>query len=181
MATSGIVEAVPEGSWARPTPCDEWNVKDVVNHLVYENLWAIELFSGRTIEEVGSRFEGDLVGDSPNARYAETSAEVRAIIERPDSMDAICHISSGPVPGSEYASQLFVDTLIHGWDIGVGAGQRVQLDSDLISACMPLALAVREAVDDEGPFGSTVATKESVGEQTRLLAILGRDANAWEA
>ncbi len=179
-STTQIVSAVDDDAWSRPTPCDEWDVKDVVNHLVYENLWAIELFSGRTIEEVGTKFDGDLVGGSPRERYAETSAEVSAIIEQPGSMDAICQISSGPVPGSEYASQLFVDALIHGWDIGVGSGQSVQLDSDLVAACMPLALATREAVGDEGPFGTTIKTRETVTDQTRLLAILGRDAVAWE-
>ena len=179
-STSKIVSSVDGDAWARPTPCDEWNVKDVVNHLVYENLWAIELFNGRTIEEVGDRFDGDLVGNSPNERYAETTAEVRSIINKPGSMDAVCHISSGPVPGSEYASQLFVDALIHGWDIGVGSGQQVRLDSDLVIACMPLAQATREAVGEQGPFGTTVETQDSALSQTKLLAILGRDAKAWE-
>ena len=29
--------------WGGPTPCMEWSVRDIVNHLVYENLWAGEL------------------------------------------------------------------------------------------------------------------------------------------
>ena len=179
-STQGIVEAVTAGEWSRATPCDEWDVRDVVNHLVYENLWAVELFNGKTIAEVGDALEGDLVGDAPREKYVESAAAVRKIIEQPDSMSVTCHISSGPVPGSEYASQLFLDTLIHGWDIAVGAGQSGVLPADLVEACMPLALMVRDAVPDSGPFSSEVQTADSVDPQTKLLAILGRNADEWK-
>jgi uncharacterized protein (TIGR03086 family) len=178
-STSSIVAAVQDDAWTRPTPCDEWDVKDIVNHLVYENVWAVELFNGRTIDEVGDKFEGDLVGDSPKSTYLETANAIREVVERSDSMSVMCNISSGPVPGSEYASQLFVDTLIHGWDIAAGSGQPGVLDPELVAACMPLARAAREAVGESGPFGTTVAAKESASAQSVLLGLLGRDSDAW--
>ena len=42
---------------ADPTPCAEWDVRQVLNHIIGENLWAAELFAGKTIAEVGDRLE----------------------------------------------------------------------------------------------------------------------------
>ena len=178
-STQHIVETIADDAWSRPTPCDEWDVRDVVNHLVYENLWAVDLFNGKKIEEVGEAHEGDLLGDQPIERYVETTGAIRAVIEQPDSMQRICHISSGPVPGSEYASQLFLDTLIHGWDIAVGSGQRGDLPPDLVETCMPLAEALRSMIGDSGPFASALQHDDDANRQDVLLAILGRDAGEW--
>ncbi|MDQ3985484.1 MAG: maleylpyruvate isomerase family mycothiol-dependent enzyme, partial [Actinomycetota bacterium] len=59
------VEQIRDDQWELPTPCSEWNVRDLVGHLVYEDKWAAPLLEGQTIEQVGDRFEGDLLGDDP--------------------------------------------------------------------------------------------------------------------
>ena len=59
------VRAVGDDQWELPTPCADWNVRQLVNHLVYENRWTVPLMEGSTIAEVGDRYEGDLLGDAP--------------------------------------------------------------------------------------------------------------------
>src|SRR5581483_10505539 len=55
------VTAIGPDDWARPTPCTDWSVRDLVRHLVYEELWAPPLLAGATMAEVGDRFEGDIL------------------------------------------------------------------------------------------------------------------------
>ena len=168
------IAAVTPDQWSNDTPCGEWNVRDVTNHLIYENLWAAELFTGKTIDEVGDRLEGDLTGNDPSVQFAKSVEAATAVVGAPGAMDAPCHISGGDVPGSEYASQLFMDLFIHGWDIATGAGQDQTLDAELVALCMPVAEKVRASIGDSDAFGDDVRGDTSDNPQTQLLAILGR-------
>ncbi len=170
-----FVNNVPGNAWGNDTPCGEWDVKDVVNHIVYENAWLVAIFNGRTIEDVGDEFEGDLVGDDPAGVYERTANEVKAILAEPDAMSRTCQISSGPVSGAEYAIQMFLDTLIHGWDIAVGSKQDASLDDYLVKMCMPLGQAIADDEGSRGSFKAPTAGTASDNPQTRLLALLGRD------
>src|SRR5262249_30896405 len=54
------VDSVGDGQWQMPTPCEGWDVRELVNHIVSGNFWAGELARGKTIEEVGDRLDGDV-------------------------------------------------------------------------------------------------------------------------
>ena len=55
------VRAVGDDQWELPTPCSDWNVRQLVNHLVYEDRWTVPLMEGTTLALVGDRYEGDLL------------------------------------------------------------------------------------------------------------------------
>lgn len=174
-STINFVSNVANDAWSNDTPCSDWDVKDVVNHIVYENVWMVALFNGRTIEEVGDEFDGDLVGDDPAGVYRRTAEEVKAVLAEPDSMSRTCHISSGPASGADYAKELFLDTLIHGWDIAVGAKQDASLDPYLVEQCTPLAQAIADNEGYRGAFKAPTEGENSGNPQTHLLALLGRE------
>ena len=75
--TRSVVAGIDRVQWTDASPCDGWDVQALLNHLVSGNLWAAELGSGRTIEEVGDRLDGDVLGDNALAAY-DTSAEAAA-------------------------------------------------------------------------------------------------------
>jgi uncharacterized protein (TIGR03086 family) len=118
-ATGRIVDGVAADRWHAATPCADWDARGLVNHLVAGNLWAAELAAGGTIEGVGSRLDGDLLGDGPAAAYAASASAAAAVFRRPGALDAPCAVSYGPVPGSVYAGHRFLDVLVHGWDLAV--------------------------------------------------------------
>ncbi len=45
-----------------PTPCPEWDVQALVDHLVTEQLWTPQLLGGKTTEEVGDQLGADPAG-----------------------------------------------------------------------------------------------------------------------
>jgi uncharacterized protein (TIGR03086 family) len=173
-ATGRYVDEVRADQWRGPTPCTEWDVRQVANHLIGENLWAGELFVGKTIAEVGNRLDGDLAGDDPAAAYRQSAGVAERVVSAPGAMDATCHLSFGDYPGADYAGQLFIDTLVHGWDIASATGQDARLDPSLVDACLPLARELATQFRSSGVFGDDLPVPADASPQTQLLALLGR-------
>src|SRR5271155_213733 len=134
-ATRQRVVGIDRHQWARSTPCAEWNVRELVNHIVVGNWWAADLARGLTIEEVGTKLEGDHVGAVPLAAYDSSAEAAATAFEAAGALDAPCAVSYGPVPGSVYAGHRFIDVLVHGWDLAMATGQDPGLNPVLVDAC----------------------------------------------
>jgi len=173
-STLRIIERVSQDLWHAPTPCTEWDARQVANHIIGENLWAGEIFQGKTVAQVGSSLDGDLTGDDPAAAYRRSVEVARQAIEAPGAMEATCHLSFGDYSGDDYASQLFMDTLLHGWDIAKGTGQDVRLDAELVARCLPIAEELTGKFRAAGVFGDDLPVAEDADQQTKLLALVGR-------
>lgn len=172
--TSRIIDAVRPNQWQGPTPCTEWDVKQVANHIIGENLWASELYQGKTIADVGSALDGDLAGEDPATAYRASVTAASKAVSAPGAMEAVCHLSFGDYSGADYAAQLFMDTLIHGWDLAKATGQDTRLDAQLVEACLPIADEVANQFRSAGVFGENLAVSADADPQTRLLALVGR-------
>lgn len=168
------VRNVGEDLWAAPTPCTEWSVHELVNHLVSEHYWARELLAGRTIDDVGELFEGDLLGDDPVRAFGESVRVARAAVQAPAAMAATCHLSFGDTPAPEYVGQLLVDEVVHGWDLAVATGQDAALDPTLVAVCWEGLQPAREMIRASGVFGEEIGVPRQASLQTRLLGLLGR-------
>jgi uncharacterized protein (TIGR03086 family) len=173
-ATGHVVGGVAADRWHAATPCADWDARALVNHLVAGNLWAAELAAGGTIEGVGSRLDGDVLGDDPAAAYAESAAAAAAAFRSPGALDAPCAVSYGPVPGSVYAGHRFLDVLVHGWDLAVATGQDYTFDPGLMEACRQVIEPQLDAFRGAGALAPAVPVPADASEQTRFLAMLGR-------
>jgi uncharacterized protein (TIGR03086 family) len=174
--TRKYVAGVQEGRWHDPTPDEEWDVHALVNHIVSGNFWVAPLVSGKTIEEVGDSYDGDLLGDDPSAAYQQSAKEAAAAFNDPGAMAAPCAVSYGPVPGEIYAGHRFVDVLIHGWDLAKATGQDTTLPADLVEACFEVVEPQKDLLSASGMFGGDVKVPDGADRQTQLLAELGRQA-----
>jgi uncharacterized protein (TIGR03086 family) len=175
-ATARVVANVGPGHWAAPTPCDDWDVRALVSHLVSGNLWAAELASGKTIEDVGDRLDGDLLSADPRCAYGASAAAAVAAFAAPGALEAPCAVSYGPVPGAVYAGHRFLDVFIHGWDLAVATGQDTTLDPVLVEACHELVEPQADLLRASGAFGEHIEPPAASDAQARLLATLGRRA-----
>ena len=169
------VGQVADGQWDDPTPCTEWDVRTLVNHVVYEERWTVPLFAGASIEEVGDRFEGDLLGDEPVAAAREAAAQTEAVVAEPGALDRTVQLSFGDTPAEEYVRQLLADYLVHAWDLAVAIGADPKLDPDAVRECATW-FADREALyRQSGSIGPRVDVPVDADEQDRLIAGFGRD------
>ena len=133
--TGRVVAGIGDDQWDAASPCDGQSVRELLNHLVAGNLWAGELMAGKTIDEVGDRLDGDILGDDPKDAYDRSAAVAAAAFSESGAMERPAAVSYGPVPGEVYARHRFFDVFVHGWDLAKGTGQDTALDPELLDAC----------------------------------------------
>ncbi len=180
-STRGFVAGIGPDRWANPTPCDDWDVRGLVNHVVVGNLWAAELVAGRSIDEVGDRLEGDRLGADPLRAYDESAEAAALAFEAPGALEAPCAVSYGPVPGEVYAGHRLIDVLVHGWDLAVATDQDAQLDPELVDACWNVIEPQLVELRASGMFGAEPDGPFPTNRQSRLLVMLGRWSARCEA
>ncbi len=177
-AWTRLVEGIREDQWELPTPCTDWSVRDLVNHVVGEDAWTGPLVRGSTIEEVGDRFDGDLLGDEPVARARDAAVEaVAAVAERMPGGGTV-HLSYGEEQLGEYVQQLAADHLVHAWDLAVATGADATLDPEVVDVVAAWFSEREELYRSAGMVGPRVAAGDDA--QSRLIAASGRDP-AWSA
>jgi uncharacterized protein (TIGR03086 family) len=168
------IAGVRDDQWPQPSDCDGWTVRELVNHIVTGNYWAAELGSGFTIEAVGDRLDGDVLGTDPLRTYDDSALVAAAVFRAPGAMEAPCAVSYGPVPGEVYCGHRFIDVLIHGWDVASSTGQDTTLDPEFVEACVEVLEPQLDMLVGSGMFGTPLEVPEDASRQTRLLAMLGR-------
>src|SRR6266516_3917740 len=169
------VDAIRDGQWRAATPCSEWDVRALVNHLVNELRWVPPLLAGTTIAEVGDRFDGDLLGDDPKAAWDDASQEALHAAAAEGAMERTVHLSFGDVPGGEYVRQLFADLLVHGWDLARAIGADERLHQGLVDACATWFAQVEDGYRAAGVIGPRPEVPADATPQAHLLAAFGRD------
>lgn len=175
-ATDAFVERarkISADQWAAATPCSEWNVRSLVNHVGGEWLWVGELMSGKTIAEVGNSLDGDVLGDDPVGTVGRGQATAVAAFDAPDAAERTVQLSFGETPAMDYAQQMAADTVIHTWDLARAIGADDVLDPELVDYTYAYMLSVAELWRSGGAFGPA---READGDSTqaRLLALTGR-------
>jgi uncharacterized protein (TIGR03086 family) len=172
------VHQVRPEQWPDATPCQGWDVRALVNHLVSQDRWTVDLLAGATIGQVGDRFDGDLLATDPIGMVSEAAKKAEEAIAEPGALDRTVHLSFGETPAEEYVRQLLADHLIHSWDLAAAIGIDRRLDPELVRICAEWFAGRAEMYRHAGVIGPTVDLPEPVGEQDRLLALFGRDP-AW--
>lgn len=169
-ATGRIVAGIADGQLHDATPCEDYDVQGLLDHLIGGNHWVAPLVEGKTIEEVGDALDRTFApGD-----YDESAAAADRAFSGPGAMQKPVAVSYGPVPAEVYAGHRFIDVLIHGWDLAKATGQDTALDPELVDACWEVITPQLDLLKGSGMFGSEVPVPDDADPQTKLLAVLGR-------
>jgi uncharacterized protein (TIGR03086 family) len=173
------VNAVGADQWEAVTPCGDWDVRALVGHVVAEDRWAVPLLDGATIEAVGSRFDGDLLGQDPvGAALDAAAASVAAVAARLPQGGAV-HLSYGDERVEEYVRQLAADHLVHSWDLAAATGGDRRLDPHLVSEVAAWFADREQVYRSAGAVGPRAGSHGD--PQTELLAAFGRRASwGWD-
>ncbi|MEV0701862.1 TIGR03086 family metal-binding protein [Saccharopolyspora sp. NPDC050389] len=168
------VERIGAEQWDAPTPCTRWSVRDLLGHLVSEQLWAPWLLDGATLDEVGDRFDGDVLGADPVGTWREAAAAARRAWDEPGATSGEVNVTGGVIPAQDYGWQMTLDLAVHAWDLARGIGADDRLDPALVTAVHTVFAPQIPAWADMGIFAPPRPVAADADEQAKLLALLGR-------
>jgi uncharacterized protein (TIGR03086 family) len=143
--------------------------------MVYEVAWVPDLLEGKTVKEVGDKYEGDLLRDDPLAAWRDTSetAHVAIITADPNKM---VHLSRGDVPAENYISEVGSDVLLHTWDVAQAMLCNLKFDNQLVTAVYHSFVPKKDDLVKSGDYKDAIAVPKSADTQTKLLGLVGRKA-----
>lgn len=168
------VAQVKDSQWNMPTPDAEWSVRDLVHHGLEAELWVPDVLAGRTIEQVGDRYAGDIMGNDPKAAWTTASEKAQATVRDFTAMDQTVHLSYGDFPARTYLQHQLIDHTIHAWDLAHAIGADEQFDPRLIQAVYEWFEPQAEEWRNAGILGPTIRVPDDANTLTRLLALSGR-------
>lgn len=170
------VAAVKPEQWGDPTPCADWDVRTLVNHVVGEERWTVPLMAGQTISDVGDSLDGDLLGEDPAAAAAQAASAAQLALAKPVLAGGTVQLSYGEEQAAEYAYQLATDHLIHGWDLAVAIGAPPRMDPQVVAAVSAWFKDREEIYRSGGAIAKRV--EGFTAPEPALLAAFGRNP-AW--
>lgn len=145
------------------TPCDEWNVRQLMNHMLDTANYFIGSARGRDVSPP-SHHPPELVGDDPVKAFARTRDEMLSTF----SEDGVIE-KTGPSLGIAFSDQL-----LHGWDLARATGQDATMPAGLPEAAYSLIHGKFTEQQRQGIFKPEIAVAPDASAQDKLLSYTGR-------
>jgi uncharacterized protein (TIGR03086 family) len=157
------------------TPCDEWSVRRLIDHMLFAQQMFASGPSGETVAPPAGP-PPELVGDDPAGQYEEARKATIHAYAQPGVLEGTVKGGGGDVPAGQILSIAFCDQLIHGWDLAKATGQDTTMPPDLASAAWNM-LGGRLPDEARGPgknFKALVAVRDDASDQDKLIGYCGR-------
>lgn len=171
-ACGAVVAAIGAEDWQRRTPCAEWTVRELLNHVVATTTKFSDFAAGLT--DAPRPPAGDVLGDDPAAAY--DAARVRsADAWRTADLGRTCRMSFRTFSASEAAAVNAFDLIVHAWDLARAVGAAVPSASDAlldVATAVARRLVTPDAID-AGCYAPPPGTP-GTGGWDALLLLTGR-------
>ncbi len=177
---SGLVEGTDAGRLDDPTPCEDFQVRDLIGHFTMGRFLFAADFAGDTArrdELLGGMPErfGDVLGDDHLATYRNASATLDAAVDGIEDVEATADFFLGQMPISAALETISGDNLVHCWDLARSTGQDFDPPDDLVEATTAFfGVLITDDLRAVGSFGPEVEVPDDASALDRLLGFCGR-------
>lgn len=174
--TNRVVDGIEPSQLDNPTPCDEWTVRDVLNHITGgATMFAVCVRDGSmSDEQLGEVMVGDNLGSDYKGAFRAASAAALAAFDEPGAPDKIVNLPFGEMPAGVAINIAIFDVATHTWDLAKSTGQKMQLDPEVLDAAYGLAQAMIPDMRANGVVAEEVIIAADAPMEDRLAALTGR-------
>ncbi|GGQ39154.1 TIGR03086 family metal-binding protein [Couchioplanes azureus] len=168
-----VVRGVGPGQFHAPSPCADWDVRALTNHLL-QVASALHL-AGRRQPVPGDLWGRDLMSEGWADRFDEEGRAAAAAWAQPGAWDGTVGMGGAEMPARVIATMLVSDLAIHGWDLARATGQDYHCDDDVAEATWRFLAETGEQGRRMGIYGTPVTVADHAAPFERALALSGRD------
>lgn len=175
-STERFVERVTPDQYGLATPCAEWDVRALLNHLLGTLALGSALLgdSPPTVNVApGELPDVDLVGDDPAKAY-RVGVEALLAAAGGDALTRTHQTPLGEMPGAVLGGFTTLDILVHGWDLAKATGQDATLESALAEQVLGFAQQTITEATRAPRIGPELAVSTAAAATERLVGFLGR-------
>ena len=169
------VDNITPAQLGGPTPCTEWDVRTLLNHVI---LW--------TSHSLERRAHGESVApelmERDFAAAQDFAAAYRAQLDRalaawadPAVWDRELDVMGGKTPAADVGALMIAELVLHGWDLAAATGQDYSVSGSAAEAALRAVEANAELFRQYKGFADPVPAAASARVLDRVLALSGRD------
>jgi uncharacterized protein (TIGR03086 family) len=174
-----LVEAVPDEALDGPTPCPDYRLGDLLEHVG----GLAQAFRAAAAKDLGELTGGGGAGDASRlpgdwrTRIPQDLAAMAEAWRDPEAWTGMTQAGGVDLPG-EIAGLVALDELVvHGWDVARSTGQPYDAEPAELEGVRGFVGPMADAPPEQraGLFGPPVAVPDDAPELDRVLGLTGRD------
>ncbi len=170
---AALVRAVPDDALDRPTPCAEYTVGDLLDHVAG---FLIAFRAAAVKDPIDRSGAGDVANLPPDWR-TRMPADIDALVEAwavPDAWEGMTAAGGVDLPGEVAAIVALDELVLHGWDLAKAIGQPVHYDGPGLEEVYAAVQQFR-AMGLDTIFGPEVTIADDAPLFDRIRGVTGRD------
>ena len=170
-----VVAGVPGHPMDAPTPCDDWDLRTLVNHVILWTAYSAERRAhGESVAE--DLMTKDFTADPGFAQdYAAQVDRAVTAWSDPAAWERELGVMGSGTPAADVAAMLIAEMVLHGWDIARATGQEFVCDDAVAANVLATVEAQGELFRQYQGFAAIVPVEESATVLDRALSLSGRD------
>jgi len=177
-ALRSVIDRIPAEQLDQPAPA-EWSMtpnptlRDILAAHARDEAWVPDVLLGRTIEDAGGTYDGDLLGDDPIVAYDRLNDMATAAVQEDLNPEKVVHLSYGDFTIREYLEHISIYRAFQAWSIARHLGWDYSLPAPLVESLEEIIGPQIDGFRAMGVFPPAVAVPDDADRETRLLGAAG--------
>jgi uncharacterized protein (TIGR03086 family) len=165
-----IVKGVKQDQLSNTTPCAEYDVRDLLNHMI----GGLEMLGEAASGGKPAMPEGDQFGDDPAATYDERRAKLVQAVKGEGVFDRNWEMPFGSLPGQMMAAIAYMEHVTHAWDLAKATGQDTTIPEAMARDVLEIVKPMDQMLRMPGVCGPQVQVPDDAPLTDQLVGFMGR-------
>jgi uncharacterized protein (TIGR03086 family) len=164
------VKAVTKDDLGKPTPCTEFDVRGLLNHMI----GGLAMLKAAAEGSEAKMPEGEQFGDDPGADYQTRRAALLDALRGEGVLERGWKMPFGELPGQMMASIAFMEHVAHGWDLAKATSQDTSIPDGLATEALDVVTPMDQMLRMPGVCGPAVSVSDDASTGDKFVAFMGR-------